>query len=152
MKKILLTVFGFLLSSGIAFSQIELSPEEQEVVQKTEELSELLLDGDELGSYSEMLDERFSRWVIGELTVTKKTEWLEQLTDWFEDGWRVTAREKQLVDVEIDEQFAYIRRRVEEHYMGPDELPSSSLSALDEIWRNDEGEWKLYRVTVLPIQ
>ncbi len=152
MKKILLTVFGFLLSSGITFSQIELSPEEQEVVQKTEELSELLKNGDELDRYSEMLDDRYSRWVIGELTVSKKDEWLEQLNEWFNDGWKIASRERQLVEVEIEEQFGYIRRIVEENYIGPDELPSSSISALDEIWTNDEGEWKLYRVTVLPIR
>ncbi len=103
--------------------------------------------------YAAMLTEDFSRWTIGSDVLNGKADWVEGIRTWFDDGWRVSDRQAEVLEITIEGGTAYSRRIVSESYTGPDGEPSPPASAaLAEVWRREGEGWRLQRVTVHPIE
>ena len=67
---------------------------------------------------------------------------------WFTDGWRVTDRSTQVVGIVIQANYAFVRRNVQETYLGPEDNQSESSAALAEVWVLDGDQWKLMQANV----
>jgi hypothetical protein len=105
-------------------------------------------DGAGADEYGEVLAENFSRWTTGSELINHKTEWVEGVRSWFDDGWRVIDRNETILEITIREGEAFTRRIVEETYLGPDEERTVSKAALAETWVRSDGGWLLLRVDV----
>ena len=103
--------------------------------------------------YAAMLTEDFSRWTIGSDVLTGKQEWVDGIRAWYDDGWRVSDRQAEVLEITVEGPAAFTRRIVSETYTGPDgETSPPARAALAEVWRRDGEGWKLQRVTVHPIE
>lgn len=102
-------------------------------------------------AYGSFLADDFSRWTIGSTVVNDKKEWLNGIKDWFNDGWRVTDRDQQIIEILVLNDIAHTRRIVTESYLGPEGEKSTSKAALVEIWVFRNDNWVLYRVNVQSI-
>ncbi len=102
-------------------------------------------------AYGAVLAEEFSRWTIGSNETSGKADWVEGVREWFDDGWRVSDRKTQILEIRMRDETAYIRRIVTESYTGPENEQSVSTAALAEVWvRGNEG-WLLLFVNVHPM-
>ena len=102
--------------------------------------------------YAAMLTEDFSRWTIGSDVMNGKQEWVEGVRGWFDDGWRVSDRQAEVLEITVEGPTAYSRRIVTETFAGPDgEATPPAPAALAEVWRRDGEGWRLQRVTVHPL-
>jgi hypothetical protein len=125
------------------------SQEQQDLIKAITYLSQATSkEGGGAAAYGRLLAENFSRWTLGSESVTNKTEWLESIRGWFEEGWYVSDRKMKIVEIRIEGDYAFLRRNVEEDYMGPENESSSSKSALSEIWIKEKKKWKLLMVNV----
>ena len=103
--------------------------------------------------YATMLTEDFSRWTIGSDALIGKQEWVDGIRGWFDDGWRVSGRQAEVLEMTIEGGTAFSRRIVTETYTGPDgETSPPATAALAEVWRRDGEGWRLQRVTVHSIE
>lgn len=103
--------------------------------------------------YAAMLTDDFSRWTIGSDTIVGKQEWIDGIRGWFDDGWRVSDRQSDVLEITVEGSTAFSRRIVSETYRGPDgEVSPPARAALAEVWRRDGEGWRLQRVTVHSIQ
>ena len=102
--------------------------------------------------YAAMLTEDFSRWTIGSDVLSGKQEWVDGIRGWFDDGWRVSDRQAEVLEITIEGGTAYSRRIVTETYTGPDGETPPARAALAEVWRRDGVGWRLQRVTVHPLE
>lgn len=106
-------------------------------------------------AYGAVLTEDFSRWTLGEESVSDKAAWLEGMRSWFDDGWRVADRETEQMSIHVEGDRAFVRRVVSETYRGPDgSLTDPARAAVSEVWVSTAAGWKLQRVevTTLPSQ
>lgn len=99
-------------------------------------------------AYGAILDDEFGRWTIGSEVINGKQAWVQGLREWFDDGWRVSDRKVQNLEILVRGDFAYTRRIVEETYLGPAGEQSVSAAALAEVWVRREKGWLLQLVTV----
>ena len=90
-----LTFFCILsLFLSTAISAQDWSKEQQQVINAIERLSASTApDGGGADAYGEMLTDDFSRWTVGSSLINYKKEWLEGISEWFDDGWRVSDRQ-----------------------------------------------------------
>jgi ketosteroid isomerase-like protein len=103
--------------------------------------------------YATMLTEDFSRWTIGSDVINGKEDWVDGVRGWFDDGWRVSDRQAEVLEITVEGPAAFSRRIVSETYAAPDgETSPPAKAALAEVWRRDGEGWRLQRVTVHPIQ
>ena len=91
--------------------------------------------------------ENFSRWTTGSKVINHKSEWIEGVRSWFDDGWRVVDRNQTVLEITIKGDNAFTRRIVEETYRGPDEEISISKAGLAETWIRSDSNWLLLRVS-----
>ena len=107
--------------------------------------------GDNLGAdvYAASLTEDFNRWTIGSEEITYKKEWVDDIRDWYDDGWRVPKRENNIISISVNKKTATVRRIVKEYYKGPQGETSDSKAGLVEVWKKIKGEWKLHSVNVV---
>ncbi|RLA26423.1 MAG: hypothetical protein DRQ63_08235 [Gammaproteobacteria bacterium] len=101
-------------------------------------------------AYGDILDDEFSRWTIGSQVINRKQAWVDGLREWFDDGWRVSDRKTQYLEILVLGDSAYTRRIVEETYSGPGNEQSVSSAALAEVWVHRNEGWRLLLVTVHP--
>ena len=103
--------------------------------------------------YAALLTDDFSRWTIGSDVLSGKQEWVDGIRAWFDDGWSVSHREAEVLEITIEGGTAYSRRIVTETYARPDgETTPAAKAALAEVWRRDGEGWRLQRVTVHPLE
>ncbi|NIP57094.1 MAG: DUF4440 domain-containing protein, partial [Gemmatimonadetes bacterium] len=102
-------------------------------------------------AYGAVLADDFSRWTIGSDLVNGKEDWVEGVREWFEDGWRVSDRDTRHLEIVVRDDHAFTRRVVEETYLGPEGERSTATAALAEVWVREDGEWRLLRVDVRPV-
>ena len=102
-------------------------------------------------AYGAVLAEEFSRWTIGSNKTSGKTDWVEGVREWFDDGWRVSDRKTQILEIRMRDDTAYIRRIVTESYTGPENEQSVSTAALAEVWVRGNDDWLLLFVNVHPM-
>ena len=105
-------------------------------------------DGGGADKYGEVLAENFSRWTTGSKVINHKSEWIEGVRSWLDDGWRVIERSQTILEITIRGDEAFTRRLVEEIYLGPDEEQTISKAALAETWVRSDDRWLLLRVNV----
>ena len=99
-----------------------------------------------------MLTDDFSLSTIVSHLLSGKQEWVDGIRGWFDDGWRVSDRQAEVLEITIEGGTAYSRRIVTETYTGPDgDTTPAAKAALAEVWRRDGEGWRLQRVTVHPI-
>lgn len=140
------------LNSQFSWAQDAWSPEQMQVLEAMEQLSAATAPGGAgADAYGEVLAEDFSRWTVGSTDTTSKNDWVEGVREWFDDGWRVSDREIQILEILMREDTAYIRRIVTETYAGPDEEQSVSTAALAEVWVRGQNGWLLLYVNVHPM-
>lgn len=141
-----------LCMSFVGYGQDAWSPEQKEIVDAISRLSESTAPGGGgADAYGNLLAEDFSRWTIGSDVTNEKEKWVEGIAEWFTNGWRVSDRKQQHLEILVLDGLAHTRRIVTETYSGPDGDTSTSKAALSEIWINREGNWLLYRVNVHPM-
>jgi hypothetical protein len=107
------------------------------------------LGADEYGKY---LHAEFTRWSMKDSEEINKTDFIESVREWFDEGWRVPTREAQIVSFKVIGDMAFSRRIVTETYSGPDGESGSSKSALSETWKKENNNWLLFSVEVVPIK
>jgi hypothetical protein len=105
-------------------------------------------DGAGADDYAAVLSDDFSRWTTGSSVINDKQSWVAGLREWFDDGWRVSDRDQNILEVSVQGEIALTRRIVEETYLGPDGESSVSRAALAEIWVRGDGGWLLFWVNV----
>ena len=126
--------------SSTGYGQAEWSPKQKEIVDAISRLSETTAPGGGgAEAYGDLLADDFSRWTIGSDVTDEKEKWVEGIAEWFADGWRVSDRKQQLLEILILDGLAHTRRIVTETYLGPNGDTSTSKAALSEIWINREG-------------
>lgn len=151
MKKVLCSVaLTFLLWPYSQVSaQDSWTTDERQVLAAMERLSAATApDGAGADAYAAVLTDDFSRWTTGSGVVNDKQSWVAGVREWFDDGWRVTDRNQEIVEISVKGDMALTRRIVEETYLGPDGENSVSRAALAEVWARSDGVWLLYQVNV----
>jgi ketosteroid isomerase-like protein len=146
-----------LLLTGTAVpsaAQDDWSPQQRQVLAAIGQLSAATApDGGGPDAYAAVLADDFSRWTLGGDVVRRKTEWVESVRGWFNDGWRVADRKTEHVEIVIRGDLAFTRRIVTESFVGPDgERPDPGSAALAEVWVREGGEWLLLRVDAHPLE
>jgi hypothetical protein len=123
--------------------------EQLQVVASIERLSTATAPGGAgADGYGAVLADNFSRWTTGSDVINDKQSWVEGVREWFDDGWRVTDRNQNILEILMMGEFAFTRRVVEETYLGPDGERSVSKAALAETWVRSDGVWLLLLVNV----
>jgi hypothetical protein len=150
--KLILVTTMFCFLPGISFGQDNWNSEQKHVIETISGLSETTaVDGKGADAYSRYLSVGFNRWTIGSTIINNKNTWVEGVREWFDDGWRVSDRKQQVLEILIMKDFAQTRRIVTETYIGPTGDTSISKAALVEIWIKENNKWLLYRVNVHPM-
>ena len=153
--KFQLTIITMIFSviSGVCYGQDNWNSEQKQVIETMNLLSETTAPkGKGADAYSSYLSDNFSRWTIGSSITNNKKKWVEGIREWFNDGWRVSERKQQNLEILIMDNYAHTRRIVTETYIGPKGDISKSKAALAEIWIKENEKWLLYRVNVHPMQ
>ncbi|MEJ2548517.1 MAG: DUF4440 domain-containing protein [Gemmatimonadota bacterium] len=132
----------------------EWSPGQREILDAIARLSAATAPGGGgADDYAARLTDDFSRWTIGSDSVIGKQAWVDGIRGWFDDGWRVSDRQSEVLEITVEGSTAFSRRIVSETYVGPDgDSSPPARAALAEVWRRDGEGWRLQRVTVHPIQ
>ncbi len=142
----------FSLLSIITYGQDEWNSEQKQIIETMNLLSETTApDGKGADAYGSYLSDDFSRWTIGSPITNNKKKWVDGVKEWFDDGWRVSERKQQNLEILIMNGIAHTRRIVIETYLGPKGDTSESKAALAEIWIKKNNKWLLYRVNVHPM-
>ena len=124
--------------------------EYSEILKRMEELSKSTAPGGGGGeAYGKVLHDDFSRWTMGSKNIVSKSEIIESINGWFKDGWRVTDRNTENWNFTESGNYAFIRRKVTEKYLGPDDETSTSTSGLTEVWIKENNKWFLLRVDLV---
>ena len=138
--------------ASFGYGQDSLNVKQKEVIEAMNGLSETTAPkGNGAGAYGNFLADDFSRWTIGSAITNDKEKWVEGVREWFDDGWRVSNREQEILEILILNDFAHTRRIVTETYLGPKGESSISKAAIAEIWIYKNNKWLLYRVNVHPM-
>lgn len=138
--------------SSSVYAQDSWSDEQRSVMESISEFSDTTAPGgDGADVYGEFLTSDFSRWTIGTTQISTKSAWVEGVRDWFDDGWRVSDRDSEFIEITVDGDQAFVRRLVEETYSGPGDVSSGSKAALDELWVRGQYGWLLRRAAVHPM-
>jgi len=144
-------VLLFLLTTP-ARAEEQWSAEQQAVLEAIGQLSASTAPGGGgADAYASLLHEGFSRWTVGSHVVNDKAAWVDGVRGWFDDGWRVSDRETEIIEIQIKGDFALTRRIVEETYLGPNEETSTSRAAIAEVWTRGSSGWLLFRVNAHPM-
>ncbi|MEB8327981.1 hypothetical protein OO009_01330 [Flavobacteriaceae bacterium KMM 6897] len=139
--------------SIITYGQDTLNSQQLKIIKTMNLLSETTApDGKGADSYGSYLSNDFSRWTIGSSITNNKKKWVEGVREWFDDGWRVSERKQQNLEIQIMGNYAHTRRIVAETYLGPKGEIATSKAALAEIWIKENDKWLLYRVNVHPME
>lgn len=150
--KLAISIVSFFFFSYSTCGQESWDSEQKQVIETIGLLSETTApDGKGAAAYGNYLSEDFSRWTVGDSLLTNKTKWVDGVREWFDDGWRVSDRKQEILEILIMNDLAHTRRIVTETYLGPKGDTSSSKAALAELWNKENGKWLLYRVNVHPI-
>ena len=143
----------FSILSIVSYGQVGWNDDQRQVIEAMNMLSETTaLGGDGADSYGTFLSEDFSRWTLGSAITNDKKNWVEGVREWFDDGWHVSEREQENLEIQIMGPYVHTRRIVTETYVGPDGDTSTSKAALAEIWTKENDKWLLYRVNVHPME
>ncbi len=96
------------------------SPQQREILDAVARLSAATAPGGGgADDYATMLTEDFSRWTIGSDVLNGKQAWVEGVRSWFDDGWRVSERQAEVLEITVEGGTAFSRRIVSETYLPP---------------------------------
>jgi hypothetical protein len=153
--KVVLTTLGTLLVAGGALEAASptWTKSQAEVLAAMDRLSATTAPGGTgADGYARLLAPGYNRWMMGSGGVSDAAAWLPGLREWLEEGWRVTARESEVLEVLLVGDLALTRRVVTETHRSPQGEESLAKAALAEAWVREEGEWRLLRANVLPLE
>lgn len=140
------------LLAGSATAEPEWNEQQQQIVVAMQQLADASdYKSVNTEAYANMLCDDFSRWTIGSQAINDKAGWVEGVSTWISRGWSVAARTAEILDIEVNGEFAFSRRIVTEAYIGPNQQSAMSTSALAETWHKDSSGWKLHRLAVHPL-
>ncbi|MGB1979186.1 MAG: nuclear transport factor 2 family protein [Flavobacteriaceae bacterium] len=146
------TIIFFFMSIA-TYGQDPWSSEQKKLIETMNLLSATTTPGGNgADKYASYLSDDFSRWTVGSSIINNKKKWTEGVREWFDDGWRVSERKQQNIEIRIMGDFAHTRRIVSETYLGPKGDISESKAALAEIWIKENNTWLLYLVNVHPMK
>jgi hypothetical protein len=147
-----LLVFTSSVATTPLLSQQSWTPDQEAVIVAIEALSEsTALGGGGADAYADQLAGDFSRWTVGQTTLSPRDPWVVGIRDWLESGWRVADRSYEMLQIDVLGDLAFTRRLVEEHYLGPNGERTDSRAAIAEVWTREEGTWLLLRANVHPM-
>lgn len=139
-------------SFAAANTQESWTPEQRQILNATERLSAATAPGGAgAEAYASVLHEDFSRWALGGAKVHDRQSWVEGVGEWFDDGWRVSDRKVDYLEITIRGHIAFSRRIVTETYQGPNNENNSATAALAEVWIRENDKWYLLRVDAHPM-
>jgi hypothetical protein len=145
---LLLMVF---ISSSTHANEINFIDEEKNIKARMWELSETMKNGGSGASgYSQVLAPNYTRWTVGSEKINDKTNWMKGIQDWFDSGWRVTESNNNILEIDVVETHAFVRRVVSETYVGPNGENEIYQTGVAEIWVKNDDYWFLFRASVAP--
>ncbi|TVZ55559.1 hypothetical protein OD91_0813 [Lutibacter sp. Hel_I_33_5] len=149
---ITITLIFFFISIA-AFGQKKWGKKQLQVIKTIDLLSKTTsVNGKGATEYSKYLSDDFNRWTVGSSIINKKDKWVEGVHKWFKEGWRVSDKKQEVIEILIKKRIAFTRRIVTETYKGPKGDLSTSKAALAEVWIYKKRKWLLYSVNVHPIK
>lgn len=150
LKYLLATVLLTMGQQGI--SQNQWTPQQQAIIQAIRQLSAATApNGGGAVAYGKLLAKNYKRWTLGKTILSNKESWLKGINEWFSEGWRVSDRQSQNLEIHLEGQWAFVRRIVKETYLSPQGKKSYSKAALAEVWKKQQKQWLLYRVDIHPL-
>ena len=93
LKTLTLRLLFVLVLIGLWFAGLsqDLNDEKTSLMAAIDQLSATTAPGGGgADAYGEMLADDFSRWTVGSTTTVTKSNWVEGIREWFDDGWRVS--------------------------------------------------------------
>ena len=97
-----LTLIFVILVSALSNAQNKWTLAQKEVIQTMNGISETTApNGKGAYAYGSFLSDDFSRWTIGSTKISAKDNWIQGINEWFKDGWRVSERKQQILEITI---------------------------------------------------
>lgn len=111
--------------------------------QRMDELAAATLqDGAGWQAYAELLHPRYSRWAMGEAYEDREA-FVRNLREWWEYGMRVTARETEMVGMDLTGDVAIVRFLTRETFAGPNDVSGGFSGYVTNVWLREDGDWSL---------
>ncbi|MBD3297625.1 MAG: hypothetical protein GF341_03140 [candidate division Zixibacteria bacterium] len=148
--KFCIAMLGLLLGTGLQASDGPAwTADQEDILASIRQLSATTApEGGGPDAYAAMLADGFSRWTIGSTETDDADRWVAGIREWWADGWRVSDRKTEYLEIAVQGDYAFTRRIVTETYAGPRDEVSSSTTALSEVWIRGENNWQLLLVNV----
>ncbi len=153
MRTLMLAFLSGLFSFGVSVSvHAESVISDERLRESFHDLSaSTLVDGAGWQAYESVLHPAYSRWAMGEVYEGRQ-KFIDSLKEWWEYGMRVSSRDIELVGVDIADDFAVIRFKTTESFVGPDGPTEGFSGYVSNIWIRDNGDWKLFAAEIYSTQ
>ena len=92
--------------------------------------------------YERILHPDYSRRAMDEIYEGRE-KFVKSLEEWWNYGMRVASRDIDMVGVDMAGDFAIIRFKTTETFVGPDGETGGFSGYVTNIWIKDDSDWKL---------
>ncbi len=111
--------------------------------QRVDELSASTMEGGAgWRTYEKLLHPDYSRWAMGEVYEGRE-KFVSSLEEWWDYGMRVSARDIEMVGVDLAGDIAIIRFLTRETFVGPNDESDGFSGYVTNIWIRENDDWKL---------
>ena len=111
--------------------------------QRVDELAaSTLIGGTGWRAYEKLLHPDYSRWAMGEVYEGRE-KFVRSLEEWWDYGMRVSARDIEMVGVDLAGDIAIIRFLTRETFVGPNDETDGFSGYVTNIWIRENDDWKL---------
>ena len=111
--------------------------------QRVDELSATTMDGGGgWRDYEKLLHPDYSRWAMGEVYEGRE-KFVRSLQEWWDYGMRVSARDIEMVGVDLTGDIAIIRFLTRETFVGPNDESDGFSGYVTDVWVRESDDWKL---------
>ena len=151
--KIFYFVLAILVGNIMPVTGQEYSAEQKVIVSQMKALSaSMQKDGSGGIGYAKILSSDYTRWTSGNDKINDRAVWLKGINDWFNSGWRIANSDNKILEIKLQNHFAFVRRIATETYAGPNGESQTFQSGMVEIWRKQDNQWLLLQASVSPKQ
>ena len=93
-------------------------------------------------AYEKLLHPDYSRWAMGEVYEGRE-KFVRSLEEWWDYVMRVSARDIEMVGVDLAGDIAIIRFLTRETFVGRNDETDGFSGYVTDIWVRDNDDWKL---------